>query len=78
MAADRVLPFCVIGAAGLVRRPHSRVVWWLVGFGAAFSIEVALGDVFVPLAEQHWGYTAAGTELAALVCQWPAPPSPSR
>jgi signal transduction histidine kinase len=65
-----VLPFCVIGAAGFLRRPHNRVVWWLVGFGAAFSIEVALGDVFVPLAEQHWGYTAPGTVLAALVGQW--------
>ena len=61
---------CVIGAVGFLRRPENRVVWWLVGFGAAFGAEVALGDVFLPMAEQHWGYGAPVTVLAALVCQW--------
>jgi signal transduction histidine kinase len=64
------LPFCVIGAVGFLRRPENRVVWWLVGFGAEFGAEVALGDVFLPMAEQHWGYGAPVTVLAALVCQW--------
>jgi peptidoglycan/LPS O-acetylase OafA/YrhL len=64
------LPFCVIGAAGFLRRPENRVVWWLVGFSAAFGAEVALGDVFLPVAERHWGLGAPGTVLAALLCQW--------
>ncbi len=64
------VPFCVIGAVGFLRRPQNRVVWWLVGFGAAFGAQVALGDVLVPAAEQHWGFAAPGTVLAALVCQW--------
>src|SRR5450755_1007323 len=64
------LPFCVIGAVGFLRRPDNRVVWWLVGFGAAFGAEVALGDVFLPMAERHWGFSAPVTVLAALVCQW--------
>jgi cyanate permease len=40
------LPFCVAGAIGFLRRPDNRVVWWLVGLGAAFGAQTALGDVF--------------------------------
>lgn len=49
------LPFLVIGLAGFWRQPQNRVVWWLVGVGAAFGCDVAIGDVFLPLAENHWG-----------------------
>ena len=64
------LPFCVVGLFAFLRRPENRVVWWLVGVGASFGASVALGDVFVPMAERHWGTDAAATELIALVCQW--------
>ena len=61
------LPFCVVGAIGFLRRPENRVVWWLVGVGAAFGAEVALGDVFLPMAERHWGTGASVTALVALL-----------
>ena len=64
------LPFCVIGAIGFLRRPENRVVWWLVGVGAAFGAQTALGDVFLPMAERHWGTGASITALVALLCQW--------
>ena len=64
------LPFCVVGAIGFLRRPENRVVWWLVGVGAAFGAETALGDVFLPMAERHWGTGASVTALVALLCQW--------
>jgi DNA-binding CsgD family transcriptional regulator len=64
------LPFCVIGAIGFLRRPENRVVWWLVGVGAAFGAQTALGDVFLPMAERHWGTGASVTALVALLCQW--------
>ncbi len=64
------LPFCVIGAIGFLRRPDNRVVWWLVGVGAAFGASTALGDVFLPMAERHWGTAASVTALVALLCQW--------
>lgn len=64
------LPFCVIGAIGFLRRPDNRVVWWLVGVGAAFGAETALGDVFLPMAERHWGTGASVTAMIALLCQW--------
>ena len=64
------LPFCVIGVIGFLRRPENRVVWWLVGVGAAFGAQTALGDVFLPMAERHWGTGASITALVALLCQW--------
>ena len=64
------LPFCVVGAIGFLRRPENRVVWWLVGVGAAFGAQTALGDVFLPMAERHWGTGASITALVALPCQW--------
>ena len=64
------LPFCAIGAIGFLRRPDNRVVWWLVGVGAAFGASTALGDVFLPMAERHWGTAASVTALVALLCQW--------
>jgi hypothetical protein len=63
------LPFCVVGAVGFLRRPENRVVWWLVGVGAAFGAAVALGDVFLPMAVRHWGAGASVTALVALLCQ---------
>jgi signal transduction histidine kinase len=64
------LPFCVAGAIGFLRRPVNRVVWWLVGLGAAFGAQTALGDVFLPMAARHWGIGASMTALVALLCQW--------
>src|SRR5262249_58365260 len=64
------LPFCVAGAVGFLRRPENRVVWWLVGLGAAFGAQTALGDVFLPMAARQWGTGASTTVLVALLCQW--------
>ena len=50
-----------------LRRP---VVWWLVGVGVAFGCDVALEDVFLPLAENHWGATSSITAAIALLHQW--------
>jgi signal transduction histidine kinase len=64
------LPFCVAGAIAFLRRPENRVVWWLLGVGAAFGASTALGDVFLPMAIRHWGTGASMTALIALLCQW--------
>ena len=42
-------------------KPGNRVVWWLAGVAAAFGCDVAIGDVFLPLAENHWGVTSSST-----------------
>jgi hypothetical protein len=64
------LPFCVVGLIAFLRRPENRVVWWLVGVGAAFGASTALGDVFLPMAIRHWGAGASVTALVALLVQW--------
>ena len=64
------LPFCVAGLIAFLRRPENRVVWWLVGVGAAFGASTALGDVFLPMAIRHWGTGASITALIALLVQW--------
>ena len=64
------LPFWLIGLVGYLRQPRSPVVWWLVGVGVAFGCDVALGDVFLPLAEEHWGTTSSITAAIALLHQW--------
>ncbi len=64
------LPFWLIGLVGYLRRPRSPVVWWLVGVGVAFGCDIALGDVFLPLAEDHWGTTSSITAAIALLHQW--------
>ena len=64
------LPFYAVGLIGYLRRPGNRVVWWLVGFGAAFAAETVLGDSFLPMAENHWGTTSSITATIALVRQW--------
>ncbi len=46
------------------------MVWWLVGVGAAFGASTALGDVFLPMAERHWGTGSSMTAIIALLCQW--------
>ena len=48
----------------------NRVVWWLVGVGVAFGCDVALGDVFLPMAENHWGATSSITAAIALLDHW--------
>ena len=64
------LPFLVIGLVGFLRQPENRVVWWLVGLGVAFGCDVALGDVFLPMAENHWGVTSSFTAAIALLDHW--------
>jgi signal transduction histidine kinase len=64
------LPFFVIGLVGFLRQPENRVVWWLVGVGVAFGCDVALGDVFLPMAENHWGVTSSITAAVALLDHW--------
>ena len=64
------LPFWLIGLVGYLRQPRRPVVWWLVGVGVAFGCDVALGDVFLPLAENHWGATSSITAAIALLHQW--------
>ncbi|MGH3178000.1 MAG: sensor histidine kinase [Streptosporangiaceae bacterium] len=64
------LPFWLIGLVGYLRQPRNPVVWWLVGVGVAFGCEIALGDVFLPLAEDHWGITSSITAAIALLHQW--------
>ena len=70
------LPFLVLGVAGFLRQPENRMVWWLVGVGAAFSCETALGDVFLPMAENHWGVTSSVTAAIALLEHWSAVAGP--
>ena len=64
------LPFLVIGLVGFLRQPENRVVWWLVGLGVAFGCDVALGDVFLPMAENHWGVTSSFSAAVALLDHW--------
>ena len=64
------LPFWLIGLVGYLRQPRRPVVWWLVGVSVAFGCDVALGDVFLPLAENHWGATSSITAAIALLHQW--------
>ena len=70
------LPFLVLGVAGFLRQPENRMVWWLVGVGAAFGCDTALGDVFLPMAETHWGVTSSATEAIALLEHWCAVAGP--
>ena len=70
------LPFLVLGVAGFLRQPENRMVWWLVGVGAAFACETALGDVFLPMAENHWGVTSSVTAVIALLEHWSAVAGP--
>ena len=64
------LPFLVLGVAGFLRQPENRMVWWLVGVGVAFGCDTALGDVFLPMAENHWGVTSSATAAIALLEHW--------
>jgi hypothetical protein len=64
------LPFWLIGLVGYLLQPRNPVVWWLVGVGVAFGCDIALGDVFLPLAEDHWGTTSSITAAIALLHQW--------
>jgi signal transduction histidine kinase len=64
------LLFWLIGLVAYLRRPRSPVVWWLVGVGVAFGCDIALGDVFLPLAENHWGAASSITAAIALLHQW--------
>ncbi len=64
------LLFLVIGLVGFLRQPGNRVAWWLVGVGVAFGCDVALGDVFLPIAENHWGVTSSITAAIALLDHW--------
>ena len=64
------LSFLVIGLAGFLRQPGNRVAWWLVGVGVAFGCDVALGDVFLPMAENHWGAASSITAAIALLEHW--------
>jgi hypothetical protein len=66
------MPFCALGLIGYLRRPCHRVVWWLLGVGIAFGCDVALGDVFLPMAERHWGAASLVTVTIALLGQWVA------
>ena len=63
-------PFWVIGLIGFVRRPENRVVWWLLGVAVLFGCEVALGDLFLPMVENHLGVTSPVTAALALIGKW--------
>jgi succinate dehydrogenase hydrophobic anchor subunit len=60
----------LLGLVGYLRQPGNPVVWWLVGVGVAFGCDIALGDVLLPLAEDHWGATSSITAAIALLHQW--------
>jgi signal transduction histidine kinase len=70
------MPFLVLGLAGFLRQPENRMVWWLVGVGIGFGCDTALGDVFLPMAETHWGVTSSATEAIALLEHWLAVAGP--
>jgi signal transduction histidine kinase len=70
------MSFLVLGVAGFLRQPENRMVWWLVGVGVAFGCDVALGDVFLPMAESHWGVTSSATAAIALLEHWLAVAGP--
>ena len=64
------MPFWLIGLIAYLRQPGRPVVWWLVCVGVAFGCDVALGDVFLPLAAEHWGITSSATGAIALLHLW--------
>ena len=64
------MPFWLIGLIAYLRQPGRPVVWWLVCVGVAFGCDVALGDVFLPLAAEHWGITSSATAAIALLHLW--------
>jgi signal transduction histidine kinase len=70
------MSFLVLGVAGFLRQPDNRMVWWLVGLGVALGCDTALGDVFLPMAENHWGVTASATAAIALLEHWLAVAGP--
>ena len=70
------MPFWLIGLIGYLRQPGRPVVWWLVGVGVAFGCSIALGDVFLPLAAEHWGSTSSVTAAIALLNLWLAVAAP--
>ncbi len=70
------MSFLVLGVAGFLRQPENRMVWWLVGLGVALGYDSALGDVFLPMAENHWGVTASATAAIALLEHWLAVAGP--
>ncbi len=70
------VPFLAIGVAAYLRQPGRPVTWWLVGTGAAFGGGLAVGDVFLPMAENHWGVTSPATATIALVHHWLAVAAP--
>jgi signal transduction histidine kinase len=70
------MPFWLIGLIGYLRQPGRPVVWWLVGVGVAFGCNIALGDVFLPLAAEHWGSTSSVTAAIALLYLWFAVAAP--
>lgn len=70
------MSFLVLGVAGFLRQPENRMVWWLVGLGVALGCDSALGDVFLPMAENHWGVTASATAAIALLEHWLAVAGP--
>jgi signal transduction histidine kinase len=70
------MSFLVLGVAGFLRQPENRMVWWLVGLGVALGCDTALGDVILPMAENHWGVTASATAAIALLEHWLAVAGP--
>ena len=70
------MPFWLIGLIGYLRQHRRPVVWWLVGVSTAFGCSVALGDVFLPLAEDHLGATSSVTAAIAPLQQWFAVAAP--
>ena len=64
------LPLLAIGVAAYLRLPGLPVVWWLVAVGVTFGCDVSLGDVFLPMAADHWGVTSSATAAIALLHQW--------
>jgi signal transduction histidine kinase len=70
------LPFLAIGLAGYLRQPGRPVTWWLADTGAAFAGDVSIGDVFLPMAENHWGVTSPATATIALAHHWIAIAAP--
>jgi signal transduction histidine kinase len=42
-------PFYLVGLTAVVKRPRVPAAAWLLAIGTAFALDVALGDVFLPL-----------------------------
>ncbi len=70
------VPFLSIGVAAYLRKPGRPVTWWLVAAGAAFGGALAVGDVFLPMAENHWGVSSPATATIALAHHWLAVAAP--